>query len=80
MASLHLHRILFLVCLRKKGCDDDDDDNDNDELSSLGRQSTMEVFEMPDDVHAARNGQNRYVRLHIYAVIDDYYIVQIISH
>eukprot|EP00957_Ditylum_brightwellii_P097405 7418912-Ditylum_brightwellii.AAC.1 len=45
----------FLVCLHKKGCDDDDDNND--ELSSLGHQSTMEVFKMPDDVHAARNNQ-----------------------
>eukprot|EP00957_Ditylum_brightwellii_P186802 14224003-Ditylum_brightwellii.AAC.1 len=78
MASLRLHRILFLVRLCKKGCDGDDDNND--ELSSLGRQSTMEVFDMPDDVHAAHNNQNRYFRLHIYAVINAYYAVEIISH
>eukprot|EP00957_Ditylum_brightwellii_P128957 9837928-Ditylum_brightwellii.AAC.1 len=59
MASLRLHHILFLVHLCKKGCGNDDDNND--ELSSLGCQSTMEVFEMPGDVHAARNNQNQYI-------------------
>eukprot|EP00957_Ditylum_brightwellii_P039131 2958753-Ditylum_brightwellii.AAC.1 len=59
MASLRLHRILFLVRLCKKGCNNDNDSNDG--LSSLGHQSIMEVFEMPDDVHASRKDQDQYV-------------------
>eukprot|EP00957_Ditylum_brightwellii_P007365 558597-Ditylum_brightwellii.AAC.1 len=55
MVSLHLHCILFFVCLGKNCCDNDD------ELSSWGCQSTMEAFgglEVPDDAHASHDVQN----------------------